>query len=159
MSEPEWYRAWRHDAFHELDAKNRALAADYEIDDWPRYDYDLEAGTIVFSDASGPKVRAQIEVAGSTSAVAGDWLWAWANSHWADESVPSALLAKRFGEEHGIDELANGTVIPDDCELNDLGWSLTAVVTRLADSVGAYRSPREEGGGLYLIYRTIGWAT
>ena len=157
MSDPQWYHDWRHAAVHDLQDKNRAVAAEFKIDDWPRYRYDVDAGTLVFSDASGPKVQAEIQIAGSTSAAAGDWLWAWANSHWPDQSVQSSLLAKQFGEEHGIHELANGSVVDHQGDLNDLGWSLTAVVARLANSIGAYRPPRDEGGGLYLIYGRIDW--
>ncbi|MEA3058100.1 MAG: hypothetical protein QOF34_915, partial [Sphingomonadales bacterium] len=110
MTSPEWYHDWRHAAVHELQEKNKALHAAFGIDEWPRFDYDVDAGTLIFSDASGPKVRAVIQIAGSTSAAAGDWLWAWANSHWPDASVQSSLVAKRFGEQRGIDELAHGSV-------------------------------------------------
>jgi hypothetical protein len=74
MTSPEWYPDWRHAAVHELQAKNKALHAKFSIDEWPRFDYDVDAGTLIFSDASGPKVRAVIQIAGSTSERAGDWL-------------------------------------------------------------------------------------
>jgi hypothetical protein len=74
MTDPGWYHDWRHFAVHELQANNRTLAAKFKIDDWPRYDYNVDAGTLVFSDTSGPRVRAEIQLAGSTSAAAGDWL-------------------------------------------------------------------------------------
>jgi hypothetical protein len=158
MNEPEWYNEWRHAAVHELQSKNKALAAEFKTGDWPRYDYDIDTGTLVFSDASGPKVRASIQVVGTTSLVAGDWLWAWANSHWPDASIQSALIAKQFGEEHGICELTHRQIADRD-DLNGLGWALTSVVAKVAGCVGAYRPPRDEGGGLYLVYTQIGWIT
>jgi hypothetical protein len=80
-------------------------------------------------------------------------LWAWANSHWPLERVTDSKLARAFGEEHGICELTHESV--EDNDLNALGWRLTAVLTRLTDAHGAYRPPREEGGGLYLIYKSV----
>jgi hypothetical protein len=157
MTSPEWYPDWRHAAVHELQAKNKALHAKFSIDEWPRFDYDVDAGTLIFSDTSGPKVRAVIQIAGSTSERAGDWLWAWANAHWPGASVQSSLLAKRFGEEHGIGELAHRSVVDDHSDLNGLGWALTSVVAKLSDGLGGYRPPRAEGGGLYFVYRHIDW--
>jgi hypothetical protein len=157
MTEPDWYVEWRHTAIHELQAKNEALAAKFWINDWPRWDYDIDAGTLVFSDDTGPRVQAAIQVAGSTSANAGNWLWAWANSQCPDAIVQGSLLAKRFGEEHGIDELVRDVVGDERDDLNGLGWSLTAVAAKVSDAVGAYRPPRSEGGGLYLMYTRVDW--
>src|SRR5690348_4131607 len=81
MENPEWYPDWRHEAFKELEAKNARLRAEFKIGDWPRFDYDIAAGTLTFSDAGRVRVIAEIQVAGSTSEKAGNWRWAWANQH------------------------------------------------------------------------------
>jgi hypothetical protein len=157
MIYPAWYPDWRHDAVHQLQEKIARLKAEFRIGDWPRFDYDLDARTLVFSQDGVAKVIADIQIAGTTSAKAGNWLWAWANSHWSPESAEDSQRVKAFGEEHGIFELTHDTVEAND-DLNSLGWELTAAMARVVNAVGAYRPPRDEGGGLFLIYKSVGWA-
>ena len=159
MRHPDWYPAWRHDAVHGLQEKNARLQAEFRISEWPRYDYDLDAGTLVFSDQGGPRVIAEIQVAGSTSAKAGNWLWAWANSHWPPECPADSRRAREFGEEHGVCELTHDSVEDDAGDINALGWELTATMVRITDALGAYRPHRDEGGGLYLVYKSMSWAS
>jgi hypothetical protein len=158
MESPHWYSEWRHEAVHELQDKIALLKAEFRLGDWPRYDYDLEIGTLTFSEDGVPKVIAEIQIAGSTSANAGNWLWSWANTHWPPERVTDAAVVRAYGEEHGIRQLTHDFV-EDDGDLNALGWELTAVMARLTGAVGAYRPPRDEGGGLFLTYKKIAWAT
>ena len=157
MKHPDWYPAWRHDAFHQLQEKTARLKSEFRLGEWSRYDYDVDAGTLVFSSDGVPKVIAEIQIAGSTSAAAGNWLWAWGNSNWPVERVTDAELVRAFGEEHGIYELMDEYVKDD--ELNALGWSLAAVMVRVTGSLGAYRPPRDEGGGLWVTYKSMAWAT
>ena len=63
---------------------------------------------------------------------------------------------RAFGEDHGICELTHDFVEDDD--LNVFGWTLAAVMARVTDALGAYRPPRDEGGGLYLTYKSVAWA-
>ena len=156
MDDPDWYHEWRHEAVHLLQDKNERLNEQFRIGAWPRFDYDLATRQLVFSEEGRPKVIADIQVAGTTSAKAGNWFWAWANSHWPSDCVEDAERVCSFGEEHGIDELISRYVEDDD--LNALGWELTAVAARVCDAAGAYRPPRDEGGGLYLLYRSVRWA-
>ncbi|WP_246506080.1 DUF6882 domain-containing protein [Mesorhizobium silamurunense] len=105
------------------------------------------------------KVVAEIQIAGSTSAKAGNWLWAWANSNLPGDLLSDAKLVRSFGEEKGIDELAQAYVIDTANDLEALGWELTGAMVRICNGLGAYRSPRGEGGGLYLVLKSISWAT
>lgn len=155
--QPDWYPAWRDEAFEQLIAKNARLAKDFRLGSWSRYDYDLTAGKLLFSDRSGVKVVSEIQVAGSTSAKAGNWLWAWANSIWPSEFITDAQSARSFGEKHGIGELTQDYVTDED--LNALGWELTSAAARICNACGAYRSPSDEGVGLYLILKNISWAS
>jgi hypothetical protein len=155
MEHPDWYPDWRHRAVHDLQEKNERLTSEFRLGTWPRYDYDLDAGILTFSDQGVSKVIAEIQVVGSTSQRAGDWLWAWANSHWPPEMVIDSRLARAFGQEHGVCELTHESLEEED--LNSLGWSLTAVTARLANALGAYRPPRDEGGALFLIYKSMAW--
>ena len=156
MKNPDWYAEWHHEAVHQLQAKNARLDAEFRIGEWPRYDYDFDTGKITFSERGVAKVIAEIQIAGTTSERAGDWLWAWGNSHLPPELVTDSLLVRAFGEEDGICELTQETVSDDD--LNGLGWGLTSLAVHLTNAIGAYRPPREEGGGIYLIYKSMGWA-
>ncbi|MET0272609.1 MAG: DUF6882 domain-containing protein [Phenylobacterium sp.] len=151
MDAPPWYAAWRHEAVHELGAKQDRLKESFQVGAWPRYDYDVDAGTLTFSDASGPKVMAEIQIVGTTGPK--DWLWSWANSHWSPPSYEDVLRVRAFGEEHGIAELTSDYL--EDEDLNALGWEMTAVAARVLDAAGAYRPPRDNGGGLFLVYRSI----
>lgn len=154
MNHPDWYPEWRHEAVHQLQDKVADLRASFRLDAWPRFHYDLDAGLLTFSENGVVKVVAEIQIAGTTSLAGGDWLWAWANSHWPAERVVDAELARAFGEEHGICELSHESV--RDENLNALGWELTAVTARLVDALGAYRPP-DEDGGLYLLYKSMSW--
>lgn len=156
MALPDWYAEWRHDAFHQLQDKNARLGDEFKLGTWSRYDYDLEAGTLVFSDAGVVKVVAEIQLSGSTSAKGRNWLWAWANAHWPSALVTDAGSVRAFGEQHGIDELSQEFVT--DGDLNALGWEMTATMVRICDAIGAYRSPRAEGGALFLVYKSMRWA-
>ena len=153
---PDWYSAWRHEAVHQLRDKIDRLKAEFRLAQWPRYDFDLDAGTLTFSEEGIPKVIAEIQIAGTTSVEADDWLWAWANSHWPSERATASEIVRVFGKEHGICELTHSRVEGDD--LNSLGWRLTAVMARLTDAIGAYRAPRDEGGALFLVCKSVVWA-
>jgi hypothetical protein len=43
-------------------------------------------------------------------------------------------------------------------DLEALDWELAGAMVRICNALGAYRSPRGEGGGLYLIFKNISWA-
>jgi hypothetical protein len=156
MEHPDWYPGWRHDAVHRLQEKNKRLEREFRLGGWPRFDYDVNAGTLIFSERGVAKVIAEIQIVGTTSSKAGNWLWAWANSHWPRECIADAERVRAFGEEHGICELSRDYVEDDD--LNGLGWELTAVTARVTDAIGAYRPPRDEGGAIYFTLRNIAWA-
>ena len=89
MEHPDWYPSWRHDAVHHLQDKNARLQSEFKLGDWPRFDYDVDTGTLIFSEEGVPKVIATIQIVGSTSFKAGNWLWAWGNSHWPADRVPT----------------------------------------------------------------------
>lgn len=156
MEHPDWYPNWRHDAVHQLQEKNARLKSEFRLGDWQRYDYDVDAGTLVFSDQNTPKVVAAIQIVGTTSAKAANWLWAWANAHWPAERVCDAELVRAFGKKHGICELTH-EYLDDKEDLNALGWELTSVMVRVTDALGAYRPP-DKDGALYLTYKSIAWA-
>ncbi len=147
---PDWYQEWRHEAVHQLMDKQDRLKADYGTSAWPRYDYDVDAGTLTFSDNGVVKVVAEIQVVGTVGSK--DWLWGWANDHWPEAVVADMETVVSFGESNGIQELISGYV--KDTDLNQLGWELTAVAVRVLNAVGAYRPPSETGA-LFLLIKSI----
>ncbi|PWJ89143.1 hypothetical protein C8D77_10888 [Mesorhizobium loti] len=158
--QPDWYPAWRDEAIEQLKAKNARLKKDLHLGSWSRYDYDLTAGTLLFSQDGVVKVVTEIQIVGSTSTEGGNWLWAWANSSLPSELLSDAKLVRSFGEQHGIDELARAYATRADNALEVLGWELSAVMSRICDGLGIYRCPsREDGGGFYLMLKSINWAS
>ncbi|MFD2052659.1 DUF6882 domain-containing protein [Mesorhizobium calcicola] len=153
---PYWYPAWREEAIEQLNVKNDRLEREFHLGHWSRYDYDITTGRLLFSEDGATKVIAGIQIAGSTSAKADNWLWAWANSNLPDDVLSDTKLVRTFGEMNGIDELAQPYVTDDEVEV--LGWELTAVAVRICDALGAYRPPRGEGGALFLILKSVNWA-
>ena len=155
MKSLDWYNDWRHEAVHQLQGKNARLQDEFRLSSWPRYDYDVDAGTLTFSKDGVAKVIAEIQLVGTTSTNAGNWLWAWANAYWPTHIVSDSEFARAFGEEHGIRELTSDYV--EDSDLDVLGWALSAVTARVTDAPGAYRPPGETGS-LFLILRSVRWA-
>ncbi len=147
---PKWYRDWRQEAFRELEAKNERLEHELGMGRFERWDYDMHRRELTFSDQGQIRLKANIQIVGSTGRK--DWLWSWANSHWTENLTGDARTARAYGEEHGIRELVIGSLKARD--LNGLGWHLTSVTARLAGSIGAYR-PQTEHGGLFLLIRSI----
>jgi hypothetical protein len=155
---PDWYPAWRDEAVEQLHAKNDRLHKEFRLGSWSRYDYDMTTGRLLFSKDGAVKVITEIQIAGSTSAKADNWLWAWANSNLPDNLLTDAKLVRSFGEKNNIDALAQAYVTDADNDLEALGWELTGATVRICDALGAYRSPRGEGGALYLIFKSVSWA-
>nr|WP_245446127.1 DUF6882 domain-containing protein [Mesorhizobium kowhaii] len=131
---------------------------EFRLGSWSRYDYDMTTGRLLFSKDGAVKVITEIQIAGSTSAKADNWLWAWANSNLPDDLLTDAKLVRSFGEKNSIDALAQAYVTDADNDLEALGWELTGAMVRICDALGAYRSPRGEGGALYLIFKSVSWA-
>lgn len=150
---PEGFDEFRHEAVHGLMDLNEKCNQTFKIGTWPRWDYDLDSGTLTFSENGVPRVIAQIQVVGTTSTAAKTWMWAWAN-----ESMPSCVTSKLsevrdFGRREGLQKLIEPEIADDEF----LGWAMTAIAARLIHAKGAYRCPSDRGF-LYLIYTDIGFA-
>lgn len=147
---PEEFEEYLHEAVHQLMDLNDQCMEEFGISKWERWDYDLDAATLTFSENKVPRVVASIVVVGSTSSNSNTWLWAWAN-----ESIPkqaSERLAEvlKFGESEQIDALTIDRLEDDE----HLGWELTAVAARILKAKGAYRCPSERGF-LYVAFTDV----
>lgn len=145
------FAQFRHDSVHALVRLNDACDKAFNISSWPRWDYDLDAGTLTFSQDGAPKVIASVLVAGNTSAAAGTWLWSWANDSFPENVVDEVMRVREFGVAENLSELREASS-PDD---EYFGWAMTAIATRILGAKGAYRCPRDEGGYTYLIYTDL----
>jgi hypothetical protein len=152
-SSPDWYPEWKHEAFHQLMDKQEVLKRDYGTSTWPRWDYDVDAGTLVFSKDGEPKVVAEIQIVGTTGSK--DWLWGLANEHWPNHVVEDMEKVHEFGQENAIEELTTNYL--EDEDLNNLGWNMTAVAVRVLNAVGAYRPQPDEGktGTVFFLIKSI----
>lgn len=144
------FKEFKHEAVHALMDLNEACEKKFGISAWPRWDYDLDAGTLTFSEEGVPRVVAQIQAVGTTSAISGTWLWAWANESIPPNMTQKLTAVRAFGLAEEIAELTEPS-LPDD---EYLGWEVTSLVARLTAAKGAYRCPNENGF-LYVIYTEI----
>jgi hypothetical protein len=152
MKAPSWYPAWRKEAFDQLMAKQDALAT-FKLGSWPRFDYDLARGTMMFSQGQTPKVRGTIQIAGTIGRE--NWMWSWSNAALPESSFQELLKVRAFGKENGIEELTSDYV--DDGDLENLAWSLTAVSARILRSPAAYRGNTGKLPIPFFLFRTIGF--
>jgi hypothetical protein len=165
MEHPDWYPAWRREAFRELVEKNKYLGTEFKLGHWARYDYDLVSGTVRFSQDGIVRVMAEVDIAGTTSSAGDDWLWSWANPHFPRERTTEAERVRAFGLEQSIAELTQESVKGagprrPGTDLDGLGWELTAVMVRVTDVLGAYCPPsRNDAGRLYLTCKSIAWVS
>jgi len=146
----EQFWEYKHEAIHDLQSLNENCEREFRITSWPRWHYDLDAGTLTFSEGGVPKVVASIQVVGTTSQDKGTWLWGWANSHLPAKVTEALSRVRAFGEAEGLTELTSES-LPDD---EYLGWDMTAVAAKILGATGAYRCPVEDGF-VYLVYFSL----
>lgn len=149
----EEFSQFRHESIHALTRLNEANEKGFRIGSWSRYDYDLDRGTLTFSQDGIAKVVASILVAGTTSQSAGTWLWSWANGYLPESVSEPVKKVRDFGISEVITELAEPYVQDDE----DLGWALTAIAAKIMDAKGAYRCPGNNGY-VYVIFTDIAFA-
>ena len=141
------YEAYTHECIHQAQALNATCEKEFHISLWPRWDYDLDAGTLTFSEGGAPKVQATVLAAGTTSPVTKTWLWGWAN-----DSLPSLVTAgltpvRHFGEIQHWPALTDSISVADEFT----GWAMASITATLLRAKGIYSCP-DEDGCLYLIY-------
>jgi len=131
----EGYEEFRHTCVHESIDLNAALKETYKISSWPRWDYQMEDATLIFSKDGQARVICDMEVAGSTE---GDtWEWSWGNAH-TPESCRSRMCAiHELGTEKNWTRL-NTLFLPND---EYVGWECAGIANHLLGGIGVYRCP------------------
>ncbi|MEZ5471823.1 MAG: hypothetical protein R3E90_08580 [Marinicella sp.] len=124
-----------------LSEKQDDFANEFKINDYERWDWYQETGKLIFSHNNKPKVEANIHFSGSLSSQSKTWMWAWANTHLAELVKSGSRIVKEKGEELNLLKLRSGLWLADEVD----GWEMTAVLAKLTDAIGAYRTPSENG--------------
>ena len=125
-----------------LAANGEEMTAIWGFGQTRRWDADLNAGTISFTDP-GLVAIAPVQVIGSLLLEDHSWLWSWANSNVDYPLTRNARLVRHYGRERGIARFDEPRIR---CTMDD-AWGLTALAAQLSEAKGAYRGPA--GDGLY----------
>jgi hypothetical protein len=149
----EAFDAFRNQAVHELKGLNEHCERTFRIGNWEHWDYDLDAGTLIFSEKGVPQVAADIQVVGTTSTASQTWLWGWANDCLPTSVTTRILEVREFGQTQQVSQLTEPQLSDDEY----LGWEMTAVAARIINAKGAYRCPSTRGF-LYLVYTAVRFA-
>lgn len=150
---PEQFSVYRHEAVHQLMRLNEECEKTYQLSSCPRWDYDLEAGTLTFSENGIPKIIASIQVIGTTSKSGGTWMWAWANESLPDKVTRAVESVRAFGLAENLTELTKES-LPDS---EYIGWEMSSVAAGILHAKGAYRCP-DDNGFVYVVYTSLRFA-
>jgi hypothetical protein len=115
--------------------RNKRWMSRFKIGSWSRFDFDLEASTLIFSKDGRPKVIADVVV---TGAVQGDrWEWAWGNPYMPVVSQERMTAVRDFGRDKNWEKLTTLFLTNDEY----LGWELTAISAHILAAEAVYRCP------------------
>lgn len=144
------FQEYLHESVHELIKLNEKYSQKFKIDDYERWDYDLEKATLTFSHKGTPYVVADVQAAGTFSKKSKTWMWSWNNESLPDHITDTVLTVREFGRKHKILNLteAHWDATEDD------GWEMSAIANRIIGGKGVYRCP-DENGCLFLILTNI----
>lgn len=142
------YEQFWSEAAATLRTKQQALEDGFQLAAWDRYDWDQDAGEIVFSNGGeSRRVIADIDFVGSVSSKSETWLWAWGNPTVEPPMKARVEQVRAFGEARGLDELTRAKWPADQTD----GWTMAAVAAQILDAAGVYRSPDEAGWTFLLL--------
>jgi Family of unknown function (DUF6882) len=130
-------------AVAEMGAKQEALRV--KTGDHPRYDWNQDAGTIVFSGDGKVPIVADIQFVGDIDG--GEWLWAWANDSIAANLRRDADAVRRFGADNGYALLTRARLSATEAD----GWDLAAVAMKVTGAEAVYRSPGTDKTAFLLL--------
>jgi hypothetical protein len=109
---------------------------------------DQDTGTITWTFADGQIVEAPVQVIGTYNRTDNSFLWSWANPSVVSALHINALLARSYGEKHGVKDLASPLAHVSE----EQAWEFAAIANHLSKSSGAYRA----GAGGPIVYVTFG---
>jgi hypothetical protein len=131
-----------------LQIAQTSLIEEYRLNDWERWDWEMEPAELVFSHEGERQVTANVVFIGSYSSRSGSWMWAWGNESLPD-SVRTALTpVKTAADATGFRKLVQGYWKADEHE----GWHMAAYALSVLGGLGGYRTPLENGH-IYMVIR------
>jgi hypothetical protein len=139
------YEEFRHACVHESMSKNGIWLAKYKIDDWPRWDYQMEDATLTFSEDGKAKVICAMQVVGSVHC--DSWEWSWGNPNFPIACRTKIQEVKAFGEEKRWEKLTTLFLDNDDY----LGWECAAIASHVLNGEAVYRCPTGKDHFVYLV--------
>jgi len=151
---PEQFLDFRHAAVHELKQLNENCDKEFYLGSWPRWNYDLDRGTLTFSLEDVPKVVASIQVVGTSSISGGTWLWGWANAYLPVAVTSAVEKVREFGYAEGLIDLTRAKSKDE----KFLGWEMSAIAAKVLGAKGAYRCPNKNGF-VYLLLLSLEFVT
>lgn len=131
-----------------LAERTAAVVRDFALGTWERFDYDLDVGTLVFSDADRARVVADVVLAGTLSSETQTWLWGWANP-WMPKGVTRGLAPVRaLGAAQGFERLTEQKWPAGEAE----GWEVATVAAEVLEAQVVYRAPTDTGAVFLLLF-------
>lgn len=140
MSEQE-FQDYCREAYWQVRSQNEQLEKEFQLNTFPRFDWDQWRGEMIWSSGGTPKVVAKIQVTGIFSTKLGYWLWSWANSGLLEPVRRAVLKTRQWGEERGIPRL----IQPKWGAKESDAWEMSAITAKLHDAKGTFRSPAPDG--------------
>ena len=147
---PEEFEEFRTQAYESLVQINELCKQQFKLGTWQHWAYELEAGTLTFSNDGVPRVVATIQAVGSTSNKSGTWMWGWANQSLPEKVTDQLFRLKQFGERENLTQLTEATFPGDE----KVGWEMAAVATRILGGKGVYRCP-SANGSLFVVFMEV----
>jgi hypothetical protein len=136
-----------------LDKRQRKLEQQHKLTGYDRWDWNQEAGQLLFSQAGQRRLFADVVFVGGLSIRTNTWLWSWANP-FTEESVKSKTReVRRYGEKQHILKLACARWSATEQD----AWEMTGAAALLIGALGVYRIP-SDNGFTFMLLTSVNWA-
>lgn len=132
----------------QLHSAQTTLIKEFGLNQWERWDWDMDKQELVFSHEGRERVIASVTFVGTYSTESSTWMWAWGNDSLPEQVREALGKVKNAGEETGFRRLTQGHWAADEQD----GWHMTAYAYRVLGGLGAYRTP-SDNGYVYMIIR------
>ncbi|WP_245589263.1 DUF6882 domain-containing protein [Chitinimonas koreensis] len=127
--------------FRLLQEKQNGLNERFQLDRYPRWDYDQPTAQLVFSGADIPDLIFDIEFAGTLSTAGNTWKWAWANFSLLPAVRSRIAAVREHGEAHDYPYLTVPLWTADEED----GWYMAGIAAEILGGHGVYRAPTGNG--------------
>jgi len=136
----------------EMEIKTAAHVELWGLDSATRWDADLEAGTLTFTnDEKHWVITAPVQVVGTFNVEKGTWLWGWDHPSVPEPLAEHARRVRAFGAQYGLEALTSRMIEATEED----GWVFTSLACHLAGAQGGYRGP----AGDTRVFMTFGDVT